>query len=445
MVLPKKSEALSSESFTELIEYFSYIHNPVLLILHHFQAIPLSVSPLKALMEKPNVHIIITTHISVASNSIVSTAHKSLNRGCHIHSLLPIPFLQSMQRIIYFIVRNYELSPMNHEQEILEEIEDLACGNSEVLTLFCAAIECIMEKCDDVHIGLNTFFDTVVRRTNRRLEKQMLNSESKPETRTTVTVSSKESSREEGGNSVQVSEGTDQPVESVEIMDRESNFKTDEELQDTPNPAVLVFTQEIIHSLLHNQVEYFFLSCISTLNAAPIHNMVLNSLEGRIKSLAGIENNLQVLAMKCNILVKYPCPVVSGPSNFRTVPKNIDDYYVMPEVISEAFYMSLNKKDKAIACSMVNYTLNEILSRVDDVPTSQETTQQEETSDSHSYDYLSLHVIGLKQILLLCLKGEWSLFGSDVIESVTRQYIADKVSVSGSYEIMELLDNIITS
>ena len=402
-------------------------------------------------MHNKNISIIITAPISVTSKSIVSIAHSELSRGCVPTELLPLPFDQMMQRTVYHILSKYEFHPMNEDQNTLDDIEDLLCGSAVVSKLCFSTLDYFIERRgQDVGKGLETFTNEVIEPT-RSMSERMIDYQVKDEKPNDKVKGNfgdgflpaqEEEAFDEGG-SVQATEGL---ISDTAKVHRRTS-RSLEELEELPNPVVLVFACQLICCLPCSPLERVLMNCLSVLNSAPFHRTVLHSLEVDIRGYVALgtvnreDHNLSGTLMKYSIIVPYPSPVIKLPVSSRAIlsDKDTPSYYHMPEAISEAVYLSLKEVDKVMACAILNRTLNELQSRRYDAL--MEGTIKGEGSED--VNYFDIHVVGLKRVLLSCLLDEWKVFMQETVEGIIKQYITDKTDTVGDYGVLELVNNLI--
>lgn len=399
-------------------------------MLDQFTSLPLSFSPLDTLIRKSNVHIIIISHISSLPSKIADEAHKILNRGCLQQELRPLPFLQSLQRIIYHVMSQFDLAPTNKEQKIFEEIEEATRGNPALIDLTCAVITDCIESCDrDATIGLEKFNEKVVKVTanefDKLCEKQKKQKMEYEEEHTSFTISDHQG-----------------VLTLKKNIDKSTVTKSDES-DININPA-MIFTQVLIQYISLNSLEYFLLSCLSFLKNIPLHSVVIDTLENTLKKITpkDKEMDLQKQLKRFNLLVRYPYPVLQTPKRKINSSEMTTDscYYFVPPVITEALYSVMENEDKAVICSVLYHTLDEISPNKQ--PICEEVSEQvesEETEMNEQCCHLALHCVALRQVLLSCVSQEWDLFGKDVFKSVVGQYIKEKLNVQGEEGLVELL------
>ena len=420
------------ESLKSLSDYFSNLTKPVLLVLDHFQIIPTNIPPLKQLLDNHYVSIIITAPVSVELKYLTTVLHKQLGRGCVERQLLPLPFHQVMQRIVYFVLSKYDFQPMNADQVILGNIESLLCGNSAISKLCLSLLERFIEQNDgSVEMGLASFNNEVIQPTVCHREGLLDRSDKR------IDVAARFESDPCVDESVQV---TDSDVDdSTNILMSKIRTRSPDEFLSLPDPVVLIFGSQLISCVPCNPLERVLMYSLSILNSAPFHCAVLDCLEAIIRKYSPqIEDvNLGTVLIKYNVIVSYPPPVIKAQAG-KTLNGKTHSYYIMPEAISEAIYLSLYPKDKIVACALMNKTINEIQLRRYDAATIEGLSVLGEEYGNY-FDVLSLHAVGLKQLLLDYLIGEWSTFERNVIESVVKQYISDKMDTVGDYGVLELI------
>ena len=415
-------------------------------------------------MNNSSVSIIITAPVNVVSKQVISTIDKELGRGCDEFHLMPIPFYLMMQRMVYYILSKHDFHPMNEEQEIFDEIEDLLSGNSTVSKLCFAVLERFIELREgNVSKGLVSFSNEVIEPTKihresfhdpERVDHESLISqgediesfEKKRSGDGRLQGSDYESVQGNDEGSVQVSEGS--MDDSATVLTRKMKAWSVKDILFFPDPLILIFAGQLLSCLPCTPLARLLMYCLSILNNAPFHKSVLDSLETNIKkysSQVSEENTLSSVLKKFHVIVPFPAPVIKPPiGGPKCKPETMPLYYIMPEAISEALYLSLTQQDKAVACAILDQTLNEILSRRYEAALEGNfsSLNASDEEDVHYFDALSLHAIGLKKLLLVYLVDEWSVFERNVIEGVLRQYVADKMDTMGDYGVLQLVSSL---
>ena len=371
----------------------------------------------------------ITTHISSLPSKIADEAHKTLNRGCLQQELRPLPFLLSLQRIIYHIMSQFDLAPMNKEQRIFEEIEEATRGNPALLDLTCAVLTDCIESCNcDPTEGLEKFNERVVKVTANELSKLH---------------EKKKIKYDEEHTSLSISDH--QGVLTLKKNIERSTVTKSVESDTNINPAI-IFTQSLIQYISLNFLEYFLLCCLSFLNNIPLHSAVIDKLENILIKIIqkDTEMDLQKQLKRFNLLVRYPHPVLQTPkqkmNTFNSEMITDSCYYFVPPVITEALHSVMENEDKVVICSVLYHTLDELSPNKQ--PICEEVSEQvdsEETEMSNQCCHITLHCIGLREVLLSCVSQEWNLFGKDVFKSVVGQYIKEKINVREEEGLIELL------
>ena len=396
-----------------MADYATSIKKPFLLVLDQFKHLPLSDSALKALLTNPNVHVIITSPVLSNLDDISIDADKELTRGCALHELTPIPVLLNLQRIAYSIMKDCDLSPMNEEQDFFEDFEELTAGNPALLNFSTSVLKSVIVMHDNPKDGLSKFHNEVIKPAQIAIKKAY-------------------------GNEV-----TDMVTNATDCMEIDTtNFK------DVPD-NVMYFTKYLLKSLSLTPQESLYIDALSIFSGAPIHETVLDTIEAVLlmASVAKESYKLQKRLKDYNILVKYPSPVLKVPPGKQRSSYNCG-YYYMPAVLSEIVETMMDKQTKVMSASLCHYSLLEVSKRLhsdslnfDDYGGHLELQLPDLLVDS-SDDILAANMVGLRQLLVNYISGEWSLFGGEVFLSSVQQYVNEKILVSGDEGVAELTDDI---
>ena len=392
-------------SFVHLTEFLSTLTQPFLLVLDQFYSLPFSHDPLNTLMRKHNAHIVITTHISSTPNRIADDTHKVLNRGISLQELKPLQFLSSMQRLVYNLMKNFDLVPMNNEQMIIEEIETCTCGHPALIDITNAVLRNFIDD-GDCSKGLQKFYDEVITPTlaecKAAFAKDELRASEKKQTQKT--------------NDVQV------PSNIINL----STHSVLDDLYCHSNPAI-IYTQVVLKYIKLNHLQYTLLCSLAILNSVPVHAIVIDTLESMLKRLSNVqvEMDIQELLKTYKLLVQYPHPVIKVPDHVSkpTTISNTDEYFIVPPVICESLKSILSAKDKAMLPSIMYYMLDDMSS--------------EEHSDVPSF--IVLHCIALRQLLLDLVFKEYKLYSKDVFQTVVEKYFNEKIEVKGKDGLVEII------
>ncbi len=382
------------------------------------------------LIDNPFVSVIITAPLAVTTKPLISVIDKELSRGCREHQLMPVPFHLMMQKMVYYIMSKYDFHPMNKEQDLLDSIQDMLCGNLAISKLcFTCLDRFIQQREGNVTNGLESFNNEVIFPSRIHIQSLKDNSASKNHK---AFVEIKEDTVDDT-SSVQVSESS---VDMILLKTQSMN-----DLNALPSPSVMVFASQMISCLPCSPLTRLLMYSLSILDSAPFRSTVLDCLETNIlKYDPGTEStDLVSVLKKYHLVAPYPPPVIKVPIGVKNSRRETTPlYYIMPKAISETVYLSLTPVDKVAACAILNQTLNEIQSRKYEAAFNVQVDGRED--DTNYFDALSVHVVGLKHVLLDYLVGEWSLFKTDVIEKVIKQYIADKMDTVGDYGVLQLLN-----
>lgn len=474
---PATSNSDPHSSLKSLTDFFISLTQPTLLVLHQFNSVPTDIGHLHSLMNNPHVSTIMMSPISINSNSFINTIHKVLVRGCTEHEVMPLDFSQSMQRLVYFILSQHELHPMNREQEVLESIQELMCGNAAIAKLCLAVLEKFIQQEDGVvSRGLETFSNEVISPTLTHQQKlggvqeTAVGAIGLDGDESTATAHKTDSTLEhEEGTSTSTLEGkgsvlgtvsldsgdstnTATPLEDSVCVDSDTlpgepsestsvaqvstasqHTKSERDvLQPLPDPLMLIFAGQLLSCMPCSAQTRVLMQCLSTLKGAPFHGLVLNKLSSAITKYSCIssDKDLALVLKSYHVIVPYPFPVVQAPVAMDT-DVAIPSYYIMPESITEAVYLSLSDEDKAALCGIIDRTLDEMSSSR--VGAEHESNQR--LNGGHS---LSMHVEGLKTMLLKYSTDDQNAFNGPVNEGVIQQYIEKKMKTR-EYGVSQLI------
>ena len=382
------------------------------------------------LIDNPFVSVIITAPVGVTTKPLISVIDKELSRGCKEHQLMPVPFHLMMQKMVYYIMSKYDFHPMNKEQDLLDSIQYMLCGNLAISKLCFSCLDrFIQQREGNVTNGLESFNNEVI--FPSRIHIQSLKDYSASKNRKSFVEINEENI--DDPSSVQVSES------SVDVILLKTQFMKD--LNALPNPSVLVFASQLISCLPCSPLTRLLMYSLSILNNAPFRSNVLDCLETNILKYNPETESTDLVSVlkKYHLIVPYPSPVIKVPIGVKNSERETAVlYFIMPKAITETVYLSLTPADKVAACAILNQTLNEIQSRKYEAAFNVQVDGIED--DTNYFDALSVHVVGLKHVLLDYLVGEWSLFKRDVIEKVIKQYIADKLDTVGDYGVLQLIN-----
>lgn len=404
-----------------MADYAASIEEPFLLILDQFRYLPLVDSTLGALLKNPNVHVIITSPVLSNLDEISLDADKELRRGCVLHQLMPIPLLQNLQRIVYSVMKDYNLSPMNEEQNFFENFEELTAGNPALVSFSTSVLKHTMQmhseedSSDAEEVakgGLYRFNEEVVRPTLLAIKKSC------------------------GSSTLDQFDQMGMGLEESTV----EGTKVSKEVPDN----VMYFTKYLLKYLALSPQECLYINAISVLNGSPIHQTVLDTMEAIILSVTGQSCMLQKRLKHYNILVKHPSPVLRMPLD-RARSSYSCNYYYMPAVISEIIETMLDKPAKIVSTSLCHYSLLEVSDRLhsDSCRSSSLELKLSELTIDSSDDILAANVVGLRHLLVNYVSGEWSMFGRGVFLSTVQQYVSEKMLVTGDEGISELTDGIV--
>lgn len=392
-------------SLRSLTAHFSSLEKPVLLVLDCFNSLPLLHTPLKALMLKPNIQIVLTSHKSSLTDRLKEDSDRYLTRGLILHVLKPLHCLSALQRLIYNVLSQHELIPMNKEQNIFDDMEVFVGGQPDLVNITCALVNHCIEEAPSPSEGLARFDDQVIERTKIDVN-EALNKEDTQKVAELLTAK-----HESIGDTI------------------DDNMYT--------KPAI-IYSHVLIEFAQFNHWEHLYLCCLSSLYCMPIHSSVLEALENKLnfyrenKEAEKMDLISHLKAFK--FITSYPHPVISSSLQKNDEPP-ISTYFTIPPIICETVQLYLTEQDKFISCSLLYHTLNELSSSLNN--TSVSSSSNNETHNVPSF--IVLHCIALRGALLQVIAQEEELFGKDVLADVMDKYITEKCNIQGKESLAEII------
>ena len=334
----------------------SAANEPILLVLDQISALPLHYSALTAVMQKSDAHIIVCSGFSIHPEGVSKPAHEKLVRGCSVKYLNPLNQLQVIQRLIYPIISTHEFFPMNDEQAFFHELSLLVGGSPAIVALTSAVLlhcidqaDCDAQSAATVQAGLNDFKESV--------------------------ISPIKGTRQNG-----------------DIM--------------CPAPTeVLIF--HLLQRLKLSLSQQLLLSCLSVLQGAPFHQLVLSTLEKVVFECSGY-SNLRDRLQRSRLLVQYPSPVVK-PAGSDTGDQLGHLFHQVPPTIAVSLWSAMDRRDRAIAVALLTEALQEL---------SQNTPASDEP--------LILHVTGLRYLISQTVENDRQTFTLGAFNECFTSYISDK-------------------
>lgn len=285
---------------------------PTLLVLANIRELSLFHElPLSVLVNRPTTHIVVTSTDTIAPETVANEAHRGLIRGCNIINLKPLTWIQSAQRVVYFLMSLYELCPMNEDQELFEMLADLVRGSPYVIDIVCHSINALtMRQRGGVMKGLREFEIKVLKPT----------------------------------------------LDEIDELPQSSDLEW----------TLGVFISKLLTSFNLSALALFSLSCLSLIDSSPCHVLVLLALEEFVTDLVPSvrfdwEQDLHHNCLVC----PYPRPVVQLPLEDRVRRRENtfeDRYFYVPDVISIAVYSLLEPRDKVMACGVMYRILDDLVS-----------------------------------------------------------------------------------
>lgn len=333
-----------------LLAQISAANEPILLVLDQISALPLHYSALTAVMRKSDVHIIICSSYTVHPDGVSKAAHEKLFRGCSVKYLSSLNPLQVTQRLVYPIISTHDFFPMNEEQVYLHELALLVVGSPAVVALTSAVmLYCIDESGGSVKDGLSAFKKSV-------------------------------------------------------ILPIKNTFQDDETGSAAPTELLMFHLVQTLQLSIGQQL---LLGCLSLLQGAPVHQLVLSTLEKVLYDYASC-SELRDKLQHSSLLVQYPSPVVK-PAGRDVSDEQLNLFYHVPLTIARSFWFLMDRRDRAMAVALLSEAVQE-LSR--NTPVSDEP--------------LVLHVTGLRSLIAQAVGNDQQTFTFGVFEECFSSYVSDK-------------------
>ena len=349
-LVSSKEEATEERSEEALLAQISAANEPILLVLDQISILPLHYSSLTAVMQKSDVHIIVCSGLSIHPEGVSKPAHEKLFRGCSVKYLSPLNQLQVIQRLIYPIISTHDFFPMNDEQAFFHELSLLVGGSPAIVELTSAVLlHCIEQSDGLVQDGLNDFKQSV-------------------------------------------------------IFPITNTYKNGTRMHPAPTEVVMF---HLVQRLKLSASQQLLLSCLSVLQGAPVHQLVLSTLEKVLLECSG-HSDLRDRLQLSRLLVQYPSPVVK-PAGRDTSDEHFHHFYQVPPAIAQSFWSAMDRKDRAIAVAVLTEALQEL---------SQSTPASDEP--------LMLHMTGLRSLVFQTVANDQQTFTLGVFNDCFSSYISDK-------------------
>ena len=113
-------------------------------------------------LKHSNVHVIILSKSADPLDSFVKEVDKTLIRGCSIHEVKTLSTIDSTQRIVYEISKQYYLKANNNDQAIFEKLAEFTSGSPLIVDIAAQVLlKFVQENSDEPSEGLNKFADSV--------------------------------------------------------------------------------------------------------------------------------------------------------------------------------------------------------------------------------------------------------------------------------------------
>ena len=313
--------------------------------------------PLSVLIHRPTTHTIVLSSGHIAGEKVTNMAHNKLIRGCNVTTLKPLTWIQSAQRVVYYLMSLYDVCPMNEDQELFQELAELVRGCPCIIDLVCHSINALTMR----HRG-----------------------------------------------------GVMQGLREFEIQVLEPTWNEADLLSPMDDWCLGVFISKLLSSLNLSALTLFSLSCLSLLNSAPCHILLLHSLEKYlIELLPDIRFDWEQDLHRNSLVCPYPRPTILLPLEERVRKRDdilVDRWFYVPDVISSTVYSLMESKDKVMSCGVLQRVLGSLLLRKD-------------CKESHK-----LHFHQLQHRLLTTVQEDVENYSEDIFNAVFQQYISTKIS-----------------
>ncbi|XP_064402633.1 uncharacterized protein LOC135348378 [Halichondria panicea] len=121
-------------------------------------------------LKHTNVHIIILSKSADPIDSFVKEVDKALIRGCSIHEVKTLSTIDSTQRIVYEISKQYYLKANNNDQAIFEKLAEFTSGSPLIVDIAAQVLlKYVQENSDEPSEGLNQFADSIQLSKSRKV------------------------------------------------------------------------------------------------------------------------------------------------------------------------------------------------------------------------------------------------------------------------------------
>lgn len=271
--------------------------DPVLVVLDNIKVLPIANSiVLSSLARRPQTHFIVMVSNVIKPATIIDDARQQLDLVCELAvNLKPLTAIQSAQRIVYHLMSNFKLCPLNEEQHLFEDVADLVRGCPYVINLVCCSIESFINRVENVKDGMREFTREVIEKTWVKLHRTV------SEFTTNLLLSFKLA----------------QPVHLLLCCLSLVGG----------GPFQLSFLEELQKYLSK-----------------------IGSVSGRLDLIKELKNHY--------LLLVYPCPVIGLPSKAKLSKHkaNLNDlqYFYVPDIVCKAVYRLMEHTDRVIACGIMH-------------------------------------------------------------------------------------------
>ena len=262
---------------------------------------------LKPFCECSDVKMILLTYSPTDEMSlhIDSVLHRGTSQ---IISVSPLTNLQVTQRLVYTLVRQFNLTPNKSDQRIISDLSSLCCGFPVILRLMESLVTHYMTRESD---GLTMCFNLIEEKMDGGLISQ---------------------------------------VDVDEIQDNIDNLNI--------RPSLVI--SSILGCLMDigkiSTASRTLLNCLSTIRGIPIPLEVITCIKQEIESSCTMTTSIIEELQRCNCLCTYPSPVIKSCND----PLINSKLFIVPDIIGDAVLNHLTShEDHIMAIGMRNKVLSD--------------------------------------------------------------------------------------